>query len=193
MTTVAVIADDAVRGERLAGLLDDARFRRCSARDAEAVVVALDSTDRHAIVAVRRLRERLAGKAILAVATPARDHDVRLILNAGAQGVVLDEDAGEALVPALLAVLAGQLSLPRRTRGEAVRAAISHREKQILALMLTGATNRQIGDTLFLTESTVKSHLASAFSKLGVRSRAEAATVLEEDALHRLPGGVGVA
>ena len=44
--------------------------------------------------------------------------------------------------------------------------------------MVEGAPNRQIADRLFLAESTVKSHLASAFQKLGVRSRKEAAALL---------------
>jgi len=188
LPVVRVIAEARERGERLCRLLADARVETSvsvgttadgARAEADAVVLALDSTGREAIGAVRALRGRLAA-AILVVATPARDHDVRLLVKAGAQGVVLDKEAGHALVPALQAVLAGQLSLPRQARHQAVRDAISHREQQILALMATGATNRQIGDALYLTESTVKSHLASAFAKLGVRSRAEAAAVLEE-------------
>ncbi len=56
--------------------------------------------------------------------------------------------------------------------------ALTTREKQALALMVTGLTNAQIAGRLFLAESTVKSHLSSAFSKLGVASRYEAATVI---------------
>jgi DNA-binding NarL/FixJ family response regulator len=56
--------------------------------------------------------------------------------------------------------------------------ALTTREKQILALVVTGLTNAQIAGTLFLAESTVKSHLSSAFSKLGVSSRYEAASVV---------------
>ena len=48
----------------------------------------------------------------------------------------------------------------------------------MLALVVRGLGNRQIALRLFLSESTVKSHLASAFQKLGVRSRKEAAAVL---------------
>ena len=45
-------------------------------------------------------------------------------------------------------------------------------------LVVMGFTNSQIGSRLFLAESTVKSHLSSAFSKLGVRSRSEAAALI---------------
>ena len=56
--------------------------------------------------------------------------------------------------------------------------ALTTREKQILMLVVTGLTNSQIAAELFLAESTVKGHLSSAFSKLGVSSRSEAAAVI---------------
>ena len=67
---------------------------------------------------------------------------------------------------------------------------LTTREKQILTLMVTGQTNSQIASELFLAESTVKSHLSSAFGKLGVSSRSEAAAViLDPDRGHGL--GIG--
>jgi DNA-binding NarL/FixJ family response regulator len=55
---------------------------------------------------------------------------------------------------------------------------LSTREKQILGLVVMGYMNSQIATTLFLAESTVKSHLSSAFGKLGVRSRNEAVSLI---------------
>ena len=55
---------------------------------------------------------------------------------------------------------------------------LSSREKQILGLVVMGFMNGQIAEQLFLAESTVKSHLSSAFNKLGVRSRSEAAALI---------------
>jgi DNA-binding NarL/FixJ family response regulator len=49
-------------------------------------------------------------------------------------------------------------------------------------LLVAGLTNRQIGSRLFLAESTVKTHLASAFGKLGVRSRKDAVALLLDPA-----------
>jgi len=60
------------------------------------------------------------------------------------------------------------------TRAWAVRPPLSHREKQTLALVGLGLTNAEIAHRLYLAESTVKCHLTSIFSKLGVRSRHEA-------------------
>jgi DNA-binding NarL/FixJ family response regulator len=103
---------------------------------------------------------------------------VRQALTAGADGVVYDSELESALGPATHSVLVGQVSLPRRLRRCAVRPAFSTREKQILTLVVHGCANREIANRLFLAESTIKTHLASAFDKLGVRSRKEAAALL---------------
>jgi DNA-binding NarL/FixJ family response regulator len=72
--------------------------------------------------------------------------------------------------------------VPAEARRLVVRPAFSHREKEVLGLLVTGLTNRQIADRLFLAESTVKSHLVATFAKLGVRSRTEAAALLLDPA-----------
>jgi DNA-binding NarL/FixJ family response regulator len=99
---------------------------------------------------------------------------VRSALNAGASGVVLAANLESALTPCLDAVLAGQACVPREHRRQIDPPALSSREKQILGLVVMGFSNGQIAQQLFLAESTVKSHLSSAFGKLGVRSRNEA-------------------
>jgi ATP/maltotriose-dependent transcriptional regulator MalT len=60
------------------------------------------------------------------------------------------------------------------TRASVVRPPLSHREKETLGLLVLGLTNAEIARRLYLAESTVKCHLTSIFSKLGVRSRNEA-------------------
>ena len=103
---------------------------------------------------------------------------MRRALELGVDGVVLIDDAEEALAAVVAAVCAGQVSVPNGQRGELRAQALTTREKQILALVITGLTNAQIAGKLFLAESTVKSHLSSAFGKLGVSSRYEAARVI---------------
>jgi DNA-binding NarL/FixJ family response regulator len=99
---------------------------------------------------------------------------VREALMAGAAGVVLWESVALALAPSMRAALAGQTCVPRGHWRQVEPPALSSREKQILGLVVMGFTNGQIAQQLFLAESTVKSHLSSAFGKLGVRSRNEA-------------------
>ncbi len=108
----------------------------------------------------------------------ARGGEVRRALELGVDGVVLERDAEKALAAVVAVVCAGQVSVPRGQREEVRAQALTTREKQILALVIVGLTNAQIAAELFLAESTVKSHLSSAFSKLGVSSRYEAANVI---------------
>lgn len=151
----------------------------CGDRQPDAVVIELDlNRRRERIRDVRRIHETLPDARIVVIADPSREHDVRRALHAGADGLVLGSEVDRTLAPTLRAVLAGQLSLPRQYRCHVEKRALSYREQQVLELVIKGATNRQVADALFLSESTIKGHLASAFAKLGVRSRAEAAEVL---------------
>ncbi len=68
--------------------------------------------------------------------------------------------------------------MPREHWRQIEPPALSTREKQILGLVVMGYMNSQIAEQLFLAESTVKSHLSSAFGKLGVRSRNEAVNLI---------------
>ncbi len=77
-------------------------------------------------------------------------------------------------MPCLSAALAGQICGPAQHSRQIEPAALSSREKQILGLVVMGYMNSQIAEQLFLAESTVKSHLSSAFAKLDVRSRHDA-------------------
>jgi DNA-binding NarL/FixJ family response regulator len=91
-------------------------------------------------------------------------------------------DVARALVPALAAAGADLVCVPRASRRAIAKPTFSHREKEVLGHLVEGMTNRQIAARLYLAESTVKTHVAPAFSKLGVRSRREAAMVLLDPA-----------
>jgi DNA-binding NarL/FixJ family response regulator len=111
---------------------------------------------------------------VIVVCSSIERWGIREALMAGASGVVLWDDLGVALAPTIRAVLAGQACVPRAHSRQIEPPALSSREKQILGLIVMGYSNGQIAQQLFLAESTVKSHLSSAFGKLGVRSRNEA-------------------
>ena len=123
---------------------------------------------------VEPLAQRFADTPIVLLCTEIERWDVRAVLTAGAAGVVLHNDLTTALRPCLEAVQAGQTCVPRHHWRQIEPPALSAREKQILGLVVMSYTNSQIASQLFLAESTVKSHLSSAFGKLGVRSRNEA-------------------
>ena len=146
------------------------------------VTLACDASNPERMAELRRLRKLRRELRIVAVSPALDATGVRRALEAGADGVVFESELEVTLAPSVLAVAAGQAAVPRRVRGGLQKLAFSHRERQALAHVAAGLTNKQIADALFLSESTVKSHLSSAFVKLGVHSRKEAAAlVLDPD------------
>jgi DNA-binding NarL/FixJ family response regulator len=144
----------------------------------EAVVLSCAGTDAPTLTALRKLSAMPVPPEIVVVVPEGESRGLRRALDAGATAVIYESHLETALLPTLRAALAGQTSVPRRVRRCVVKPTFSHREKEVLGLVVQGLTNQQIAHQLFLAESTVKSHLGSAFQKLGVHSRSEAAAVL---------------
>jgi DNA-binding NarL/FixJ family response regulator len=148
---------------------------------AETIVILVCDVDRpHEMATLRRLRRELRGPAIVAVSATATATGVRRALDAGADAVVFEPELEQTLAVAVSAVESGQSVVPRSMRASVERPTFSHRERQVLAYVSQGLTNAQIAERLFLSESTIKSHLSSAFAKFGVRSRREAAALFIE-------------
>lgn len=108
--------------------------------------------------------------------------EVRKALDAGIRGLVPLRDLESALLPVIEVVRVGQVSVPDSRNAELRQPVLTAREKQILGLVVMGMTNAEIATKLFLAESTIKSHLSSAFAKLGVASRNEAAALILDPA-----------
>jgi DNA-binding NarL/FixJ family response regulator len=146
--------------------------------DPALILVCIDDTGLSLPKTVESLTQRFEQPAIVAVCPSIERWEIRAALTAGAAGIVLQENLDSALGPCLQAVLAGQTCVPRGHWRQIDPPALSTREKQILGLVVMGYMNSQIAEQLFLAESTVKSHLSSAFGKLGVRSRNEAVNLI---------------
>lgn len=123
-------------------------------------------------------RRELPGVPVLVVLAPVRQDDLGRLLSLGADGLLLEHDLEAGLAPVARSLAAGQVSVPAELRHLIQPPALSFRERQILGLAVVGLTNGQIAQRLFIAESTVKAHLSSAFRRLGVRSRREAATLV---------------
>lgn len=130
------------------------------------------------MAALRRLRRELREPAIVVISPPATGTGVRRGLDAGADAVVFEPEIESTLAVTVLAVASGQSVVPRKLRASVERPAFSHRERQVLALVSKGLTNGEIAERLLLAQSTIKSHLSSAFTKLGIRSRKEVTALL---------------
>lgn len=169
----------AATAQRWAGAVAVREVRDLAEHRPDAVVLVADFADPAGMAALRRIRSEVPATRVVVVARDDRSaFAARQALNAGAEAYVPADEVEQALAPALDAVLAGLVCVPRAVRRLIAKPTFSHREKEVLELLVTGLTNRQIAARLFLAESTVKTHLASAFAKLGVRSRRDAVALL---------------
>jgi DNA-binding CsgD family transcriptional regulator len=115
---------------------------------------------------------------VVLVAAGADRRSVCDALSAGARGFVAEDDVEARLLPTVEAVACGQLVVPAEHRGAINRPLLTAREKQVMSMVVLGFTNVEIANKLYVTETTVKSHLSSAYRKLGVRSRHEATELI---------------
>jgi len=148
--------------------------------ESPAAVVAFAEGTLTAAVAMQLppLREALPEAPVVFVCAKMRPGELRNALAAGVVGILLEEQLDSHFLPCLEAVRSGQVCVPRALARQVEPARLSPREKQILGLVVMGYMNCQIAERLFVAESTVKSHLSSAFTKLGVRSRGEAVDLI---------------
>ncbi len=149
------------------------------------------------IAATAAIRELLSPPPVLMLTTFDDDEVLWGAIQAGAAGFILKDSDPDELLRAVRTVAGGASWLdPRVTprvlgvlRSRAVPAAagainrLSGRETEVLRLMASGANNREIADTLHVSERTVKSHVGMIFSKLGVRDRAGAIVLAFESGI----------
>jgi DNA-binding NarL/FixJ family response regulator len=133
---------------------------------------------------IRLLLERVPQTRILVLTTHDTDSDVLPAVEAGAIGYLLKDAPREELFRAVRAAARGEtvlspsvaaLLLARvRPQRPAPAARLSAREREVLALIAQGRTNRETAAALFITEATVKTHLLHIYAKLEVPDRAAA-------------------
>jgi len=149
------------------------------------------------------------GKAQILVLTGVREqsvHDAAVL--AGARGVVHKEEPAETILEAIRKVHAGQLWLDRESTARLFTAltrpgadrpldpekrkidSLTSRERAIVAAIANnaGATAKTVADGLHVSEHTLRNHLTSIYSKLGVANRLELFAYAHKHDLNRLPG-----
>jgi DNA-binding NarL/FixJ family response regulator len=179
-TSVAVLAPAGRRAALEAVLESDGLMPVNGSASAVVVVATRPAADDQA---VRRARTSHPDEPIVLVARQATLAEARRLLVDDIAGFVLERDVDAALAATVRAVLAGQVSYPAELMPSRLHASLSTREKQILGMVVLGLSNAEIADKLFVSESTVKTHLSSAFATMGVRSRKEAISlILDPDA-----------
>jgi DNA-binding NarL/FixJ family response regulator len=143
--------------------------------------VSVVAVDLSRPIALRALGESLRGRGttpVVAVSPVCGPLGPRRAVRAGVHSLVLEDEIDEALLPAVRAVAAGLRVLPEAVQDGIDRVVFSHRERQVLRLAIQGSSNSEIAAALFLAESTVKTHLSSAYRKLGAVGRKDAASLI---------------
>ncbi|MEW6734394.1 MAG: response regulator transcription factor [Acidobacteriota bacterium] len=149
------------------------------------------------VAATRQLREKRPECKVIVLTTFDYDEYIFDGLRAGAVGYLLKDVPSEKLFEAIRAAVRGesflQPSVTARVVAEFTRLServtvrhqplvepLSEREFEILNIIATGASNREIADRLFIAEGTVKNHITNILGKLSVRDRTQAALKAKE-------------
>jgi len=129
---------------------------------------------------IRSIRETHPRARFVVLTTYEGDADIHRALEAGAQGYVIKGMPYQTLVEALQRVHTGGRFLPppvaRALASRMPDSELSAREQEVLSLLASGKSNKDIASTLGISEATVKTHINSLLSKLGVSDRTQAAT-----------------
>ena len=139
------------------------------------------------VAATRSLRQKAPDIKILVLTTFDDDDYITQAMQNGAKGYLLKDTPSEELAQAIRAVNKGythlgpglfekvSLSTPKVEEIPPEIEQLTPREKEVLKLIAQGLNNREIANTLYISERTVKNHVNSILSRLGLRDRTQAA------------------
>jgi DNA-binding NarL/FixJ family response regulator len=132
------------------------------------------------VEAIGRIRQEFSSARIIVLTTFDGDEDIYRAMQAGAKGYLLKGMDLNELTEAVKVVHSGKSRIPSRVAEKLAErmggATLTPRELEVLHLIVAGKSNRDIGNALFISEATVKTHVNSLLSKLGVEDRTQAAT-----------------
>jgi DNA-binding NarL/FixJ family response regulator len=155
--------------------------------DPDVILMDLRMPELDGVSAIERLVDSGARARILVLTTYDTDGDVLSAIEAGATGYLLKDAPPEELFRAVRAAARGEAvlspSVATRVVGQVrapAREPISQRELEVLELVARGSSNREAAARLFISEATVKTHLAHIYEKLGVSDRAAAVATAYE-------------
>ncbi|MGH2865680.1 MAG: response regulator [Solirubrobacteraceae bacterium] len=157
-------------------------------RRPDVVLMDLHMPELDGVGATRRILAEHPATAVLILTTYAEDGDALEALRAGARGVLTKDAGREEISRALHQAAAGHMTLAAPLQALLLAAAappdapvrtelpdgLTAREGEVLGLIAAGFNNREIAERLFISETTVKSHVNHLFAKIDARDRAAA-------------------
>ena len=161
-------------------------IRMCERLQPDVVLMDLMMPVMDGVTATKIIREKWLNINVIALTSFKEKDMVEGALKAGAISYLLKTVSAEELISAIRSAVIGQSKLsPEATQvlvqklkePDAINYDLTQREKEILALMVEGLPNIEIGNRLVVSQSTVKFHVSNVLSKLGVNSRTEAVSL----------------
>ena len=165
-----------------AGSGEDA-VRFCEHTQPDVILMDLVMPDMDGATATHVIREKHPSIQVIALTSFKEQELVQAALQAGAIGYLLKNVSADELAEAIRMASIGQPTLAAEAAQVLIQASrnptnapveLTEREQEVLALLVEGLNNLQIAERLVVSRSTVKFHVSSILSKLGVSSRTEA-------------------
>ena len=177
----------------------------CRSRAVDVVLMDIRMPEIDGLAATERILAQPDPPRIVILTTFGLDEYVATAIAAGASGFLLKDATAGELVEAIRSVAAGDAVLaPSLVRSvfEQARARptpapvpgiddLTEREREVLEHLATGRSNAEIGEALFLSEATIKTHISHVLTKLGVRDRVQAVIAAYEAGIAGPPGRAG--
>ncbi|GAB4061630.1 response regulator transcription factor [Uliginosibacterium sediminicola] len=142
------------------------------------------------VATIGEIRQLAPAARIIVLTTFDTDSDIANAIKAGARGYLLKDSQREELLDCIRRVNGGETCIPpalvAKLAAGISNEALTGRELDVLSLLARGKSNKEIGANLYISETTVKSHLRSIFTKLNVLSRTEAITVASRRGLVKI-------
>jgi DNA-binding NarL/FixJ family response regulator len=166
----------------------------------DVVIVDTELKGDEYVEVTRRIHELVPDTKILVLSHSEQYKDLLTAIGAGAVGYLSKDITFDNLVNAITLVAEGgvimspplairiieefsSLGRAQKTKLTADEIKLSHREREVLALVANGTTNKQVANKLFITENTVKAHLRNVMEKLHVHTRLQVALIAKEKGL----------
>ncbi|WP_159613501.1 response regulator transcription factor [Glutamicibacter sp. JC586] len=180
----------------------------CNDNEVDVVLMDLQMPVMDGVNATRAIKSREDSPAILAITAFSSDDYLVPVLTAGASGYLVKDSEPSEIIDAVHAVHQGTAAISPSVSADLISAVrdayvdnsqevddliydlgLTNREVQILKLLAQGFNNPEVSKTLGITETTVKTHMAKIFVKLGVRDRVQALVAAARMGIVEIPKG----
>jgi len=183
-------------GVEVAGLACDGEQAVARARELRPDVILMDMVmpRKSGLEAIQEILAEQPRARILMLTSYSNDNEITAALRSGAMGYLRKDSSVEELVQAIRSTALGQMSLPpelaqRMMSGQMEEVStlpgneLTERELDVLRCLAEGMSNKEIAEKLYISTTTVRSHVSHILSKLGVSNRTQAALYAREQGL----------